>query len=247
MAGSDNPSVRRAGSPNMRLPDELRVGLHSHFDDLRKAYAQRGWGARVGFGARPAVIVIDLALAWTRPGGPMGSDLEPVVDATIAVLAAARAAGVPIFFTTGHVDRSEPRAPALNKVDYPDDTDFETEFTVDPRLARRSCEKLIAKPYDSAFKGTNLGQMLSLLGVDTLIVTGCSTGHCVYATCRDAVEAFHLIVPVEAVGDRCEIMHEVNLLDIDIALGDVLPVGDVVDYLNSLAAEGASLSAASGE
>ena len=133
-----------------------------------------------------------------------------------------------------HADRSEPPAPVLNKFDYPDNTDFETEFTLDPRLERRPSEKLIAKPYDSAFKGTNLGQMLNILGVDTLIVTGCSTGHCVYATCRDAVEAFHLIVPAEAVGERCEIMHEVNLLDIDIDLGDVTPVTDVVSHLAGL-------------
>ncbi len=243
----NNPSARRAGSPNMQLPHELRAALHEHFQDLRQAYEERGWGGRVGFGTRPAVIVIDLALAWTkRPDGPVGSDLDPVVDATVAVLAAARAADVPILFTTGHVDRSEPSAPVLNKFDYPDNTDFETEFTLDPRLERRPSEKLIAKPYDSAFKGTNLGQMLSILAVDTLIVTGCSTGHCVYATCRDAVEVFHLIVPAEAVGERCEIMHEVNLLDIDISMGDVLSVNEVVAYLSSLATTGAALSAASG-
>ena len=35
----------------------------------------------------------------------------------------------------------------------------------------------------------------------------------------------------EAVGERCEIMHEVNLLDIDIDLGDVTPVAEVVKHL----------------
>ncbi len=133
-----------------------------------------------------------------------------------------------------HPDRSEPPAPVLNKFDYPDNTDFETEFTLDPRLERRPSEKLIAKPYDSAFKGTNLGQMLNILGVDTLIVTGCSTCHCVYATCRYAVEAFHLIVPAEAVGERCEIMHEVNPLDIDISMGDVLSVDEVVGQIGEI-------------
>ena len=222
------------GSPEMRLPDELRISLHEHFDVLRQAYAKRGWGERVGFGSRPAVVVVDLALGWTEPEAPVGSGLDSVVGATVAVLSAARGIEAPIFFTTGHVDRSEPPAPVLSKFDYPEDADFETLFSLDPRLDRRPDEKLIAKPYDSAFKGTNLAQMLSLQGVDTLIVTGCSTSHCIYATCRDAVESFHLIVPGEAVGDRCELMHEVNLLDIDIALGDVLPVGEVVEYLESL-------------
>lgn len=233
MARSHNQSKPRAGSIDMRLPDELRSALHLHFKDLRRAYAKRGMGGRVGFGSRPAVLVIDLALAWTRSAGPVASDLESVVHATVDVLRAARAADVPIFFTTGHEDPADTQAPVLKKFAYPKDTDFEHEFTLDPRLERRPSEKLIAKPYDSAFKGTNLGQMLGVLGVDTVIVTGCSTHHCVYATCRDAVEQYHVVVPAEAVGDRSEVMHEMALFDLDIALGDVMSVGEVVEWLAS--------------
>ena len=83
--------------------------------------------------------------------------------------------------------------------------------------------------------GTGFHEMLTALSVDTLIVTGVSTGHCVYATCRDATECFRVIVPREAVGERCDIMHEVNLLDIDLDLGDVTPVHDVVEHLDRLA------------
>jgi nicotinamidase-related amidase len=75
--------------------------------------------------------------------------------------------------------------------------------------------------------------MLTSLGIDTLIVTGVSTSHCVYATCRDATDSFRVIVPAEAVGERCELMHEVNLLDIDIDLGDVMPVDDVIAKLDA--------------
>ena len=74
-------------------------------------------------------------------------------------------------------------------------------------------------------------EMLSALKVDTLIVTGLSTSHCVYATCRDAKDSFRVIVPREAVGERCQIMHMVNLLDIDIDLGDVMPMQEVIDHL----------------
>jgi isochorismate hydrolase len=77
-------------------------------------------------------------------------------------------------------------------------------------------------------KGTNLHESLTGLGTDTLIVAGVSTSHCVYATCRDATDSFRVIVPSEAVGERCEIMHEVNLLDIDLDLGDVLPLSSVL-------------------
>ena len=43
-----------------------------------------------------------------------------------------------------------------------------------------------------------------------------------------------MIVPREAVGERCEIMHEVNLLDIDIDLADVMPLSKVISYLGKL-------------
>jgi maleamate amidohydrolase len=96
-------------------------------------------------------------------------------------------------------------------------------FELDARLRRSDSERVIAKRYASAFKATNLNENLTALGVDTLIVTGVSTGHCVYATCRDATDSFRVIVPREAVRERCEIMHEVNLLDIELDLADVCP------------------------
>jgi nicotinamidase-related amidase len=108
---------------------------------------------------------------------------------------------------------------------------------LDPRIERRPTELLLRKRYASAFKGTNLHEMLTAQGVDTLIVTGLSTSHCVYATCRDATDSFRVIVPREAVGERCELFHEVNLLDIDLDLGDVVPVDAVLRYLATLGAE----------
>src|SRR5207245_4005512 len=110
-------------------------------------------------------------------------------------------------------------------------------FQLDARLGRRPTEKIISKRYASAFKGTNLHDMLTMLSIDTLIVTGVSTSHCVYATCRDATDAFRVVVPREAVGERCEIMHEVNLLDIDLDLGDVLPLDNVLAYLDTFRQE----------
>jgi len=78
--------------------------------------------------------------------------------------------------------------------------------------------------------------MLASLRIDTLIVTGVSTSHCVYATCRDATDSYRVIVPREAVGERCELFHEVNLLDIDLDLGDVMSVDEVICSLNKIAA-----------
>lgn len=218
-------------SDDMRLPDDLRAPLLAHIEALRDAYRRRGWGGSVGFGLRPALVVIDLATFWTAPERQIGTNLQSVMEATGQVLEAARRAGIPVFFTTFAYDPARPRSPHDRKlvVTLPEETgDATSVFEIDPRLGRRPTEMLIRKPYASAFKGTHFHEVLTALGVDTLIVTGCSTSHCVYATCRDATDSFRVIVPREAVGERCELLHEVNLLDIDIDLGDVMPVSDVI-------------------
>ena len=221
------------GSEDLRLPQEIRVPLLAHMKGLRERYEGRGWGGRVGFGTQPAVLVIDLARFWLDPQQQIGSQLDSVVDATLRVLKTARAARVPIFFTSFAFDPAHPPSPHDKKLVFDLPADAAELFEIDPRLDRRSTEKVIHKRYASAFKGTNLHDMLTALAVDTLIVTGISTSHCVYATCRDATDSFRVIVPREAVGERCELMHQVFLFDIDLDLGDVTPVDEVVQYLDT--------------
>jgi nicotinamidase-related amidase len=230
---SDNATIP-FGSSDLRLPDNLREPLREHLAQLRERYLARGWAGRVGFGKRPALIVIDLAKFWTQPKAQIGSDLEFVVVNTLKVLRAARAAKIPIFFTSYCHDPADPPSPQNKKLQLGDNHRDPAMAELDPRLERQPKEKVIYKRYASSFKGTNLHEMLTSLGVDTLIVTGVSTSHCVYATCRDATDSFRVIVPREAVGERCEIMHEVNLLDIDIDLGDVMPVEEVVAQLGKM-------------
>ena len=222
------------GSSDLRLPDELRGPLLKHLADLKERYLARDWAGRVGFGARPALIVIDLAKYWTAPGSLISSNLEPVILSTLKVLAAARAANIPVFFTTYSYDPADPPSPQNRKLKLNIRPEDAPQFELDARLERRPTEKIVKKRYASAFKGTNLHEMLAALGVDTLIVTGVSTSHCVYATCRDACDSFRVIVPKEAVGERCEIMHEVNLLDIDIDLGDVMPADEVISHIQNV-------------
>jgi maleamate amidohydrolase len=222
------------GSPDLRLPDNLREPLLAHLADLHKKYVARNWAGRVGFGAKPALIVIDLATFWTRPEQRIGANLEPIIDGCCQMLAAARAAKIPIFFTTYAYDPADPPSPQNRKLHMEFKPGLEHLFELDSRLERRPTEKVIRKRYASAFKGTNFHEMLAALGVDTLIVTGISTSHCVYATCRDATDSYRVIVPREAVGERCELFHEVNLLDIELDLGDVLPIREVITYLEGL-------------
>ena len=226
-----------AGSADLALTPELRVALREHLAALRAGYEARGWGKRSGAGERPAVVVVDLALGWTDSRYTMlGSELDSVVAASRRILDAARAAGVPIFFSTMIRGEDDPPSPADLKFDRSRDAQRPGSPAVelDPRLGRLPTEKLIVKKYASCFQGTDLMQMLTALGVDTLIVTGCSTSHCVYATCRDAASAFRVIVPEEAIGERCELLHEVFKFDIDLGVGDVAPLEEVVRYVEQL-------------
>jgi len=226
-------SPPEVGTHDLRLPDELRAPLRRHLEELRAKYLAMGWAGRVGFGERPALIVIDLAHFWTRPDCQIGTQADGVVEAVCRLLAAARTAEIPIFFTSFAYDPADPPSPQNRKLRIDVEPGDQWLFDLDERLGRLATEKLLRKRYASAFKGTNLHEMLASLRVDTLIVTGLSTSHCVYATCRDATDSFRVIVPKEAVGERCEIMHEVNLLDIDIDLGDVMPVAGVIEHLQA--------------
>ena len=238
MANDSKPNVLAFGSDDLRLPDELRAPIRAHLTALRKRYIERGWAGRIGFGQHPALIVIDLALWWTDPRNrSQGSDVDSVVEAACRLLEAARAARIPIFFTTWDYDPAMPPSPHDKKVKMELKPGDEGLFQLDPRLNRQPDERIIAKRYASSFKATNLHESLTGLGTDTLIVAGVSTSHCVYATCRDATDSFRVIVPSEAVGERCEIMHEVNLLDIDLDLGDVLPLSSVLAYLGQFRKE----------
>jgi maleamate amidohydrolase len=238
VSSAPNTKPLSFGSEDLRLPEELRAPLRAHLHALRERYVQRGWAGLVGFGQRPALIVIDLALWWTDSREVrQGSNVDSVIEAVCRLLEAARAAKIPIFFTTWDWDPSMPPSPHDRKVRMDLKPGEEKLFELDARLGRREGERVIAKRYASAFKATNLNENLTALGVDTLIVTGVSTSHCVYATCRDATDSFRVIVPREAVGERCEIMHEVNLLDIELDLADVAPLQSVLDYLEGLGGE----------
>ena len=82
MSAPTSPSF---GSPDLRLPDALRGPLLEHLAHLRERYLARGWAGRVGFGDRPALIVIDLATFWTKPQHQIGADLEASIEGQLGV------------------------------------------------------------------------------------------------------------------------------------------------------------------
>jgi len=106
---------------------------------------------------------------------------------------------------------------------------------IDKRLAPRPDEPIITKKAASPFFGTNLGAALIMLGIDTLILTGCSTSGCVRAAAVDGYSyGYRLLVPADCVGDRTIEAHRANLFDIQVKMGEVVDADYVLRYLGSL-------------
>ncbi len=199
------------------------------------------WLNRLGFGQRPALLVIDFMKGYTTEGAPLYA--PGVVDAVAEMpelLAAARAAGIPVIHTI--VRYSPPhfidggtwikKAPVLKDL-------------VDGNPYAECCdgceplddELVVTKQYASSFFGTSLASTLTGLGVDTIILTGCSTSGCIRATAVDGCQhGFRTMVIRECVGDRHNDPHEANLFDIDAKYGDVVSKQEVLEYFKTVSA-----------
>lgn len=204
-----------------------------------KLYRERGFAGRVGFGVCPALLVVDFIIGFTDSTSPLGGDLEAPLAQTIRLLASARDRQIPVFFTTVEYDPSLKDAGLfpLKVAGLKWLVRGSRWVELDPRLGRREGEIVIRKKYASAFFGTELASTLTAMGVDTLIITGCTTSGCVRASAVDVLQhGLRAIVPREAVGDRAQDPHEANLFDIDSKYGDVVAVDQVIRYLEGLRA-----------
>src|SRR5437870_5275080 len=145
-------------------------------------YKERGiFQGKFGFGKRPALVVIDMAYGWTDAAYAGGSArLDTAIAAIAQLLPVARSKGVPIYYTTATSGPPQPKSAA----------DYSPRFRawdaraceIDERVRPGPGERVLTKEHASAFVGTPLVGHLIGQGVDTLLITGCSTSACVRAT-----------------------------------------------------------------
>lgn len=192
---------------------------------------------RIGFGQRPALILIDFVEAYFASDSPLYADVRPALDAALTLRDAARAAGVPVIYTNvvyhpsmKDGGRFAQKIGALSSFvrgnplgDWPEG------------LEPAADELVISKQYASCFFGTSLAATLTAGGYDSLIITGLSTSGCVRATCVDACQhGFIPIVVEEAVGDRHGDVHRANLFDMNSKYGDVVSLAEACAHVASL-------------
>jgi maleamate amidohydrolase len=198
-------------------------------------FKSRGFGLRMGFGRRPALLVIDLIKAFTDAERPLGANLDAQIAVTQKLLDVAHEHQVPVFFSTLRYDESDLRDAGLWALKQKGVADLAKDTNgheIDERLDKRKSDSVLLKKYASCFFGTDLIPRLTSRGVDTLIMTGCTTSGCVRATAVDSLQnGFRPIVVREGVGDRSAAAHEQSLFDLDAKYADVVSLEETLRYL----------------
>jgi len=205
--------------------------------NLDADYQAAGFGGRLPFGKKAALLVIDVVEAYLDKRSPLYAGVEAARDSNIRLVDAARAAGVPVFFTNvlysaGGLDGGVffRKVPALKC--------FlgASAFGAFPAgLVPRDNELVVSKQYPSAFFSTPLAAALRAMEVDTVVMGGFSTSGCVRASALDALQ--HGFIPYvvrEACGDRDPRPHEANLFDIQAKIGEVVSEAEAIALMSAL-------------
>lgn len=197
---------------------------------------------RFGFGRKVAIINIDMQKAYTAVDEfPGAYETDPKqCDYVNEMVTIARAKGLPVVWTyVAYMESGEDCGVWGTRGDTPNSLQNikvgSERATLDPRLDVDEVRDIILnKRMASAFHETNLQSLLTFHNVDTLIVSGGSTSGCVRATVVDSLShSYRTIVPEETVSDRHESPHFANLYDMAAKYADVVPVSDVLEYLNA--------------
>jgi maleamate amidohydrolase len=204
-------------------------------EDFFKA---RGFGIKIGFGERPALIVIDMINGFTDATRPLGAPLESQLAAQKPLIDIAHERNIPVIFSTVIYNDHDLKDAGLWAIKMKGTLTLKAgtpAVEVDERLDMRPTDSLLVKKYASCFFGTDLASRLMNLRADTLIITGCTTSGCVRATAVDAVQnGFRPMVVKEAVGDRSAAAHEQSLFDLNAKYADVVGLDETLQYMKTV-------------
>jgi nicotinamidase-related amidase len=207
---------------------------------------------KVFVGPSPALLAVDLYELVYRGGNRRPAELVrtypsscgeyayAAIEPTKQLFAAARSAGLPIFYSTGDT-RAESRPSLVTATRRSRPPMDAADFAIRAEFKPQPHDVLITKQRASVFFGTPLVAHLTQLGVQTLIICGESTSGCVRATAVDAYShGYHVVLVEECCFDRSLLSHKVNLFDMHHKYCDVMHVAEVVAHLGSMAVKKAS-------
>ena len=220
----------------------------------KAVFTASGYGARGGFGKRPALLVIDVnwAFCGDKPEPILesikkwrtscGEDAWVALDYLKPLIAKAHEKNLPVIYTTGgrradnwdsgswswKSSRNGERPPASA-------TNLDGNEIVAP-IAPQPQDIVIYKKKPSGFFGTNMTSYLTLLGADSVIVTGTTTSGCVRATVLDAFSLnYRVALAEECCFDRSQASHAINLCDMNAKYADVVKTAEIISFFDTLA------------
>lgn len=195
-----------------------------------------GFGGGFRAGQRFALVVVDFQKGFTKPHvSPLASDCSSAVAATCRAIEMIRSHG-PVFYTvcgyrSGLVEAGRwiEKCGALDTLILGTEAcELDERLPFDPEVG----DLVITKNMPSAFFGTSLAAMLTALGVDTVLITGCTTSGCVRATAVDAIQhGFAPLVVEDACADRSAAQHQSNLVDLQSKYADVIHSDEISQWL----------------
>jgi maleamate amidohydrolase len=219
--------------------------VHLPEDELT-VFRKAGWGARMGLGARPVVVVIDVNKNFcgdpdlpilesvARYRASCGEAAWTAIPVISRLLDEARRRAFPVIYTTGvTLAKAEAwrggRWNDKNSRRHEELEDAAAGQEIIAEIAPAEGELVLPKEKPSAFFGTALASHLVQLGADSLIVCGTTTSGCVRSTVVDAFSYnYRVTVVADATFDRSAMVHDMNLFDIDQKYADVRMLDDVL-------------------
>ncbi len=219
----------------------------------KQVFASGGFGARQGYGRRPALLVVDVNYIFCgdkpepilesikRWRASCGEEAWAGVAAIARLLAACRDKGLPVFYTTGNrrCDGWDAGSWAWKNprvTEKPRTAEGELDGnTIVQEIAPQPRDIVIAKHKPSAFFGTPLQSFMVQHGVDSLLLVGTTTSGCVRATAVDAFSNnYRIAVVEEGCFDRSQASHALSLCDLHAKYADVVKLDDALSFVNTL-------------
>jgi nicotinamidase-related amidase len=221
----------------------------------KAVFATSGYGARQGFGKRPALVIIDVnwAFCGDKPEpilesikkwrNSCGEDAWVALKYIRALIDKAHEKGLPVIYTTGvrrddnwdagswswKNDRSTEDIATKTSLANIDGNEIVADIAPGPR------DIVIYKQKPSGFFGSNMASYLTLLGCDSMIVTGTTTSGCVRATVLDAFSLnYRITLAEEGCFDRSQASHAINLCDMNAKYADVVKTSEVLAFFDTL-------------
>ena len=221
----------------------------------KQVFATGGFGARQGFGERPVLLVVDVNYNFCgdRPEpilesikrwrNSCGEEAWEGIKAIKKLILACRAKALPVLYTTGirRADNWDAGGWAWKNKRTRERTvasgTNQSGDTIIPDIAPAPQDIVIYKQKPSAFYATPLTSYLTLLGADSILLTGTTTSGCVRATVLDAFSSnYRCTVVEEGCFDRSQASHAINLCDIHAKYADVVKLEEVLAFVDTLPA-----------